>query len=403
MKIIMFRPRFVYGRVKEFRSISFGVEVYKWAHEMKIKPLVEVLDQYFKEEAKATEMFEIFDLYVRLNNHVGLEWCKNVNCLKKKVEKTTEMYLFVNFQVLEVESEHAFYSIPFLCIEEQSLLEILGSDRLNLSEVWLVIAILHWGQFKLQVEGRDPEDGANLREKLLPALRLIRFSEFDKNTFEKRIRKLAKLEKVLSKEEQLAIFMSLILKDLELMPPGFHNSQKVRGWSSHFVFTLPDFAPIGTEKIAAGRVETVSFKFHVKQEVEFVGMRFVKTENLKNWEHFSFVLMDSESVVSIGKGDLLGEKTVFGGRVYCKFSPKCILSAATTYVMAFQYQCGKAQDLSSFTFDCQGCCSASCSTGVEHHLTIKEWITLPFDAPQRPQKIFDVKSISMLMKPIEDN
>jgi hypothetical protein len=74
----------VYGRVKEFRSISSGVEVYKWAHEMKIKPLVEVLDQYFKEEANATEMFEIFDLYLRLNNHVGLEWCREVNCLKKK-------------------------------------------------------------------------------------------------------------------------------------------------------------------------------------------------------------------------------------------------------------------------------------------------------------------------------
>jgi hypothetical protein len=83
--------RFVYGRVKEFGSVSSGVEVYKWAHEMKMKRLVEVLDQYFKEEANATEMFEIFDLYLRLDNHVGLEWCKKVNCgLRKKKWKRQE-------------------------------------------------------------------------------------------------------------------------------------------------------------------------------------------------------------------------------------------------------------------------------------------------------------------------
>jgi hypothetical protein len=168
--------------------------------------------------------------------------------------------LFMCFQILAVETEPAFFSIPFLCIEEQSLLEILRSDRLNLSEVWLVIAILHWGQFKLQVEGRDPEDGANLREKLLPALRLIRFSQFDKNTFENRILELAKMKKVLNVEEQLAIFMSIILKDTRLMPPGFHNSKKFRVGSSHSVYTLPDFVPIGIEKIAARAVKTVLFQ-----------------------------------------------------------------------------------------------------------------------------------------------
>jgi hypothetical protein len=330
--------------------------------------------------------------------------------LEKKGEKTREIIdLFVYFQVLEVESEQAFYSIPFLCIEEQSLLEILRSDRLNLSEVWLVIAVVHWGQFQLQVEGRDPEDGANLREKLLPALRLIRFSEFDKNTFEKRIRKLAKLEKILSKEEQLAIFMSLILRDFKLMPPGFYNSQTVRGWSSHFVFTLPYFVPIGTEKIAPGQVETVAFRFQVEQKVEFVGIRFVTTSNLKNWEHFSFVLIYSENehskkVESIDvKGDLMGEKTEFGGRQYCKFSSKVILSANTTYLLGFQYRCGKTQDFTSFTFDCEGSCSARCSTGREHHLTIKKWTTGPFLSTQRPIKMFDVKRISMLMEPLKDN
>jgi hypothetical protein len=80
MKIIMFRPRFVYGQVKDFRSISFGVEIYKWADEMQITSLVAVLDKYFKDEAKATEIFELFELYFKIGNKAGVEWCKKVMC-----------------------------------------------------------------------------------------------------------------------------------------------------------------------------------------------------------------------------------------------------------------------------------------------------------------------------------
>jgi hypothetical protein len=267
--------------------------------------------------------------------------------------------------VLEVEAEQAFYSIPFLCIEEQSLLEILRSDRLNLSEVWLVIAVVHWGQFQLQVEGRDP-----------------------------------KLEKILSKEEQLAIFMSVILRDFNLMPPGFLKSKKGHDTSSQhlLVYTMPYFKPMGMEKIAAGVLETVSISFKVdKMNKEFVGLRFVTTENFCKWHHFSFEVLDYENDLTIGKGDLFGGKTEFGGREYFKFSSKCLLSANTTYVLLFKYQSGKTEDFSSTVFDCQMCGYLSCTTlGQEHRL----W---PCGVPPGVTKMFDVKSFVMLMRPILKN
>jgi hypothetical protein len=70
--------RFVYGQVKDFVSISFSVEVYKFAHEMEMKSLMTVLEKYFKDEANASDIFTVFDMYQTLNDNEGVAWCKKV-------------------------------------------------------------------------------------------------------------------------------------------------------------------------------------------------------------------------------------------------------------------------------------------------------------------------------------
>jgi hypothetical protein len=78
MEITIFLCRFLYGREKEFVSISFSVEIYKFAHEMQIKSLMVVLDKYFKDEANASDIFTVFDMYQTLNDNEGVAWCKKV-------------------------------------------------------------------------------------------------------------------------------------------------------------------------------------------------------------------------------------------------------------------------------------------------------------------------------------
>lgn len=70
----------MYGAVKDFKSVSFGIKVYKFAHEMQITTLMTVgLTEFFHKTIKATEIFAIFDLYTMSDNQLGLYHCKKVN------------------------------------------------------------------------------------------------------------------------------------------------------------------------------------------------------------------------------------------------------------------------------------------------------------------------------------
>jgi hypothetical protein len=61
-----------------FRSISFAVDVFKWAHDMKIESLMLVLKDYFEDKAEPSQIFEIFELYYKIGYQEGLAWCKKV-------------------------------------------------------------------------------------------------------------------------------------------------------------------------------------------------------------------------------------------------------------------------------------------------------------------------------------
>lgn len=57
----------MYGQVSDFKSVLFGIEVYKFAHEMQIVSLTAALDDFFN-EPEASDVFAIFNIYQMLSN-----------------------------------------------------------------------------------------------------------------------------------------------------------------------------------------------------------------------------------------------------------------------------------------------------------------------------------------------
>jgi hypothetical protein len=66
----------VYGKVKDFKSATFGTEVYKFSNEMQITALTKELVIFLKETNKPADVFTIFDLYAMSGNQLGCDSCK---------------------------------------------------------------------------------------------------------------------------------------------------------------------------------------------------------------------------------------------------------------------------------------------------------------------------------------
>jgi hypothetical protein len=70
----------VYGRAEDFKtkSISFAIQVYKFANEMQIDGLTTKLSEFLGQPTSALDVFATFDLFYVTNNRPGLESCKKV-------------------------------------------------------------------------------------------------------------------------------------------------------------------------------------------------------------------------------------------------------------------------------------------------------------------------------------
>lgn len=77
----------MYGREKDFKSVDFGLKVFKFADEMQIDDLIKELDKFFKSSMKKLSpdmnIFPIFDLYNLLEYKQGVNWCMQVCFLLK--------------------------------------------------------------------------------------------------------------------------------------------------------------------------------------------------------------------------------------------------------------------------------------------------------------------------------
>jgi len=64
--------RYIYGNIQEFGSPSLAVQVYRFAHEMKIVALMAKVERFLKIYATPTDIFEVIELYKATENADGL-------------------------------------------------------------------------------------------------------------------------------------------------------------------------------------------------------------------------------------------------------------------------------------------------------------------------------------------
>ena len=122
-------------------------------------------------------------------------------------------------QIISKETAEALSSEPWLGISLQSVLEFLKLDCLSVEEADVVRGLVSWAKFQFQKDGGDPENSeTTLREKLMPALKEIRFAGLSQTEFAKL--SLDELKDVLSGDEKLQIMQSLLIGDFKLLPPS---------------------------------------------------------------------------------------------------------------------------------------------------------------------------------------
>ena len=75
--IIFIFYRFLYGKVKDFKSINFAVKLYEFSQEMQINSLKLALEEFFN-KAEISDLIALFDIFVTTGNQEGLNISKSV-------------------------------------------------------------------------------------------------------------------------------------------------------------------------------------------------------------------------------------------------------------------------------------------------------------------------------------
>ena len=120
-----------------------------------------------------------------------------------------------------METKEALASQDWLNISAESMLEFLDMECLDIKEADLVRALIRWGKFQLEQQDGDTLD-ENLRSKILPGLRKIRF---DSLTHEE-VAQLCTEDfgKVLKADEKCSLFVAIIKGNWEMMPTDVVSS-----------------------------------------------------------------------------------------------------------------------------------------------------------------------------------
>jgi BTB And C-terminal Kelch len=131
--------------------------------------------------------------------------------------------ILLKIQVLEESTRKALASPEWLKISSGSVSEFLQMERLNINEADLVRALIRWAQFQSQQEGDDL--GENLRSKILPGLRQIKFASLTQNEIAQLYQE--ELGSVLTGDEKCAILISIVTGKWNLMPTDINPFKPV--------------------------------------------------------------------------------------------------------------------------------------------------------------------------------
>jgi hypothetical protein len=156
--------------------------------------------------------------------------------------------------------------------------QVLQLDRLDVSELQVVGALLRWGRAQVEADGHAPTKGTRLRKKLDSCLKCIRFAQFSNSQFTEVCR--GDLGWVLSGEEKFQILNCISHKKWTTMPAVLAPPVPLQPRARPSVSVRLTFLGCGTAKKVA-REEKMSscFSLKVDRKCRFVGLKFILAEH----------------------------------------------------------------------------------------------------------------------------
>jgi hypothetical protein len=226
-------------------------------------------------------------------------------------------------------------------------------DKLDIDEVDLVRALIRWGVNQVK---EVPDQSANLRAKILPALPLIRFVGMSQEDVAKVC--VQELGAVLTAEEQIKIMQSSLLKDKNLLPTSFTRSAArikqiqialpIPARSINQLFAMPPVVPLRKLHVANftydewsgdGNYEIKPFSFRLEftvgQSAKLVGLNLEAGTSEKTSEFF-FTVFNSSYGDLLASGD--SRKILDHSTGHClKVCPEIILQPGCYYSIQFTF------------------------------------------------------------------
>jgi hypothetical protein len=207
-----------------------------------------------------------------------------------------------------------------------SIQEFLQLQYLQTTEGHLVSALISWGMRRIPP---GPLGGRtfcrNLRVKILPLLKCIRFVTMGEQEFSQLCQGI--LGKVLTVEEQNSVSASIQTEDPTLMPAEFGSSNTVMRQRPYAVCRLP-FALIEAK---FGELSKMCFSFTINRSATLVGIQ-VKEKPITVDDLWYSLIGPDEACYGSGrcrwKMSLIGE-------TFCRFNKKLPLMQDATYNLKF--------------------------------------------------------------------
>jgi hypothetical protein len=234
---------------------------------------------------------------------------------------------------LKLETKEALDSQDWLNVSANSMLEFLDMECLNSKEADLVRALIRWGKSQTQEDGDDAVE--NLRSKILPGLRKIRYERLNHEEIVKLYQE--ELGVVLSGDEKCSILMAVISGNWGLMPSDVVSSIKLSPRHEPYTFcSLPYAADQSQNQLKCGNnVGQKIFSFRVDKTADIVGVKL----NLKAPYHelITFSLLENNSGARIAAGSVNITSCLDRGEVFCPFNTMQTLVANSWYRVNFQF------------------------------------------------------------------
>jgi hypothetical protein len=235
-----------------------------------------------------------------------------------------------------LETEAALASESWLDMRQDSVLDFLQMDFMEVKEPDLVSALIKWGRAQVIQNGEDPEDGQKLRSKILPCLKFINFQVLSNREFA--LLCVEDLGRILSSDEKHAVMMCITLGDWNHMPGELAPVKQPPRLKSTCVFALL-YLQGSKQGLTRFHYSGVDLTIVLDRSAKLMGFQIVTPENnptvAKAFQNFKINLHHAVSDAVVGSG-CSKEKLTYEGKEYFKVTSVHQMEAGVTYSLSLK-------------------------------------------------------------------